>query len=116
MLFFIKFKVEIYINRSTSKSNRQNYCKHKRLQPYLTMETTVKPIPAKTRKEWIDLLNGDINHSFRNYVLQMRVHQAQKEMKEGKITQKAAIDSLYTLCEKYALACQNDFITIFKTW
>lgn len=77
---------------------------------------TVTTIPPKSRKEWHDLLTGDMPHTFKNYVLQMRVHQAQKEIKEGKTTPSAALDDLYRLCEKYALACKGDFISIFKTW
>lgn len=75
-----------------------------------------KSIPPITRKEWLDLLNGDIQHTFNNYVLQMRVYQAQKEIKEGKTSQAAALDDLYALCTKYSLTCQDDFISIFKTW
>lgn len=75
-----------------------------------------KSIPPITRKEWLDLLNGDIQQTFNNYVLQMRVYQAQKEIKEGKTSQAAALDDLYALCTKYSLTCQDDLISIFKTW
>ncbi|PZX19361.1 hypothetical protein LX69_00628 [Breznakibacter xylanolyticus] len=75
-----------------------------------------KSIPPKSRKEWLDMVNGHIDYPFKNYVLQMRVHQAQKEIKEGTVTPAAAINGLYTLCEKYAMACKNDLIAIFKTW
>jgi hypothetical protein len=75
-----------------------------------------KSIPPITRKEWQQLLNGEINHTFNNYVIQMRVYQAQKEIKEGKISNTTALNDLHALCTKYSLTCQDDFVSIFKTW
>ncbi len=49
-------------------------------------------------------------------MLQTRTYQMQKDVASGKMTKKQAIDELYSLCTKYALAVQNDFKQIFKSW
>lgn len=77
--------------------------------------TTAK-IPPKERPEWVQMILGEIPHSYKNYVLQVRTYQLHKEIVSGKITQSEAIDDLYALCSKYALAVQHDFRMIFKTW
>ncbi len=73
-------------------------------------------IPPKSRSEWRDMITGKIEHNYGNYVLQMKIHQAKKEVAAGTTPVNKAIDDIYELCSKYALAVQNDFKTIFKTW
>ncbi len=73
-------------------------------------------IPPKDRPEWAKIISGDIEHPYRNYVLQTKIHQLHKEIGYKKITMNQAVDDLYSLCLKYALAVQPDFKQIFKTW
>lgn len=73
-------------------------------------------IPSKDRQEWSLLVSGKINHNYQNYVLQTKTYQMQKDISRGRISTEKAIDDLYTLCSKYALAVQKDFKQIFKTW
>ena len=79
------------------------------------METQIS-IPSKERKEWGQILRKEIEHSFQNFVLQMTVHKLQNKLKDGQLTEQEAIDELFELCSKYALAAQNDCISIFKEW
>lgn len=81
------------------------------------MSTTILfTIPPKSRPEWRQLVRGELSHTFKNYTLQMKVHQCSQFIKEGKLLEQKAIDDLYGLCEKYALAVREDFKSIFKTW
>lgn len=73
-------------------------------------------IPSKNRPEWKQMIVGELNHQYRNYVLQTKIHQMRKDMKAGTLTIEQAVDDLYSLCSKYALAVQTDFKVIFKTW
>lgn len=75
-----------------------------------------KTIPSKSREEWKKIITGEIEHSYKNYVLQMKIHQIRKEISYENKTINQAIDDLYKLCTKYALAVQPDFKEIFKTW
>lgn len=77
------------------------------------MEVT---IPDKARPEWKQMISGEIKFQYRNFVLQMQITQMNKAIKLKKMTYEEAIDKLYALCEKYALAVQSDFKQIFKTW
>jgi hypothetical protein len=62
------------------------------------------------------IITGQIKQQYKNYVLQIKTYQMQKDVKDGKITKEQAIEDLYALCKKYALAVQNDCKQIFKTW
>lgn len=73
-------------------------------------------IPPKTRVEWSKLISGEIDHKFKNYVLQIRIYQIRKDISLGRITLDAAITQLYELCCKYSLAVQADCEDIFKEW
>jgi len=73
-------------------------------------------IPPINRPEWKELLLGQKNHQFKNYVLQMKFHQAKKDISEGNVSIDSALKSIYDICSKYALAVQEDFKSIFKTW
>ncbi len=77
---------------------------------------TPKSIPPKDREEWGKMVRGDINFYFKNFVLQMKVHQAEESLKVGGHTEQELIDDLYQLCEKYSLAVQPDMKQIFKEW
>ena len=80
------------------------------------MEKKKKTIPPKERTEWRKILNGEIQHQFSNYVLQLQFHQAQKDIKRKKIDIEQAISNIYELCSKYTLAVQIDLRQIFKSW
>jgi len=73
-------------------------------------------VPDKDRPEWRMMISGEIQHSYKNYVLQTKIHQLRKEIEQGRIDVVKAIDDLYSLCSKYALAVQRDFKQIFITW
>ncbi len=73
-------------------------------------------IPPKSRPEWAKMINGTIVNDYKNYVLQTRTYQMQKDIASGKIKIEQAIDELHELCSKYSLAVQKDFQQIFKTW
>jgi len=73
-------------------------------------------IPEKNRSEWKKMITGEIEHKYKNYVLQIKIHQIRKDINRGKKTIEDAIDELYELCSKYALAVQSDFRQIFKEW
>ncbi len=71
-------------------------------------------IPDKTRPEWRFLVTGYKQYKLTNYVLQMKVYQAIKNIKNNKKTVQTAIDEIHSLCEKYELAVKNDMKTIFN--
>ena len=73
-------------------------------------------IPEKNRAEWKKIITGEIEHKYKNYVLQTKIHQLRKDISYKKISIDDAINDLYELCSKYALAVRNDFKQIFKTW
>lgn len=73
-------------------------------------------IPPKNRKEWEMMVTGEIDHQYKNYVLQMKIANARKNILENKETIESAIDSIYLLCKKYSYAVHSDFVQIFKEW
>ena len=77
--------------------------------------TTAK-IPPKDRPEWTMMISGELRHNYKNYILQVRTYQLQKEVVGGRLTQSEAIEDLHSLCSKYALSVQHDFRIIFKNW
>jgi len=73
-------------------------------------------IPPKTRPEWRDMVTGSISHNYNNFVLQMKITQAIKDIQENRKAEEVVVDEIYSLCEKYAIAVQQDFKQIFKSW
>ncbi|MCQ2252596.1 MAG: hypothetical protein MJZ61_04010 [Bacteroidales bacterium] len=73
-------------------------------------------IPPKNRIEWKKLISGDIDHKFKNFVLQLRIYQMRKDIAWGRLEEDKALDELYQLCYKYALIVQDDMKEIFKSW
>jgi len=71
-------------------------------------------IPSKDRPEWKNLLNPNSNIELNNFVLQMKITQAKKDIKKGKKTIDSAIDEIYNLCQKYALAVKQDMEMVFN--
>jgi len=71
-------------------------------------------IPSKDRPEWKELLNIEREFDLKNFVLQMKVTQARKDIQKGKKTMVNAIDEIHALCEKYALAVKQDMETVFN--
>ncbi|MBO4371659.1 MAG: hypothetical protein J5826_01885 [Bacteroidales bacterium] len=80
------------------------------------LNTNTKPIPPRNRPEWKQLITGEIQHEFKNYVLQLRIYQIRKDIESGRTTMERSIDSLYELCMKYQLAVAADCREIFKSW
>ncbi|HAS45125.1 MAG TPA: hypothetical protein DCS93_31875 [Microscillaceae bacterium] len=80
-------------------------------------ETSKKyTIPPRDREEWKMIVTGEIKHYFKNFVLQMKSNEYKRKIENGTLTPDEATDDLYQLCEKYAIAVQNDFKIIFKEW
>jgi len=73
-------------------------------------------IPPRDREEWKMIVTGEIDHYFKNFVLQMKSTEYKRKIENGDLTLEEAMDDLYQLCEKYAIAVQNDFKIIFKEW
>lgn len=73
-------------------------------------------IPPKDRPEWLQIVNQEIDYKFKNFVLQMKSAEFSKKIKDGSISQTQAVDEIYSLCEKYALAVTIDLQNIFKTY
>lgn len=73
-------------------------------------------LPQKSRVEWSMLISGEIDHKFKNYVLQIKIYQMRKDISMGRLTLSGAVDQLYELCTKYSLAVQADCKEIFKQW
>jgi len=65
-------------------------------------------IPSKDRKEWRDLLTGQINVPLKNFFFQMKITQAKKQVEKGKITVEDAVDEIYDLCVKFSKAKNMD--------
>ncbi len=73
-------------------------------------------IPEKSREEWKMMVKAEVVHTYKNFVLQLQLHQIQKDVKTNKTTVLQAVDIIYNLCLKYALAVQEDLKVIFKNW
>ncbi len=71
-------------------------------------------IPDKTRPEWRYLVTGYKKYKLTNYVLQLKVNKAIKDVKSNTKSIQSSIDEIYSLCQKYELAVQNDMKTIFN--
>jgi hypothetical protein len=73
-------------------------------------------IPPKEREEWRKMITGEISHQYSNFVLQLLLSQARKDIMKKRMSMDEAVDKIYDLCSKYAFAVKNDVIEIFKTW
>jgi hypothetical protein len=71
-------------------------------------------IPSIDRPEWLKLLKGEIEHTFKSYVFQLTLHQSRQDLKLGNITETQAVQKLYALCDKYKLATGKDIDVIFN--
>ena len=71
-------------------------------------------IPEKTRKEWRDLLTGQINVKLENFVLQMKIDQTKRAIQNSKIDIEEGANRIYDICVKYSLAVRKDMETIFN--
>ncbi len=65
-------------------------------------------IPPKERKEWRDLLTGQINVPLKNFFFQMKITQAKKQVEKAKVTVEDAVDEIYELCVKFSKAKYMD--------
>ncbi len=71
-------------------------------------------LPDKKRPEWKELVTGQKTVTLKNFVLQMKVTQAIKDIKAGKTTPEKAVDEIYELCSKYEKAVMPDMDAIFN--
>jgi len=69
---------------------------------------TINSVPPKERKEWRDLLTGNLNIPLKNFFFQMKVTQAKNQIAMGKITLDEAIDDIHALCKKFFKAKNMD--------
>jgi len=74
----------------------------------------MESIPKKDRPEWKIILNSESKIVFNNFVLQMKITQAKKDIVKGKKTMEKAVDEIHALCQKYALAVKQDMEMIFN--
>ncbi len=86
------------------------------MRQHIQTDMNNSQIPSKTRGEWAKMITGEITHQYRNFVLQMQISQARKDVQLGIISIDDAIEKIYSLCAKYKLAVRADLLTIFKTW
>lgn len=70
-------------------------------------------IPSKDKIEWRQLIRGELEIQLTNFVLQMNVTQAIKDVKSNLVDLEEAIENIHSLCEKYSLAVQPDMRKIF---
>lgn len=70
-------------------------------------------IPDKNKPEWYDLVTGNKTWKLTNFVLQMKVNQSIKSIKENKATPEEMIKQIYDLCNKYEVAVKSDITNIF---
>ena len=73
-------------------------------------------IPPKSRKEWREMVSGELEYSYANYFLQVTLHKLRKDIENNVKTQDQAINDLHYLCSKYNLAIKHDLKQIFKSW
>lgn len=73
-------------------------------------------IPDINRPEWGDIILGNIECEYANYVLQTNIHQLKREVKQNKKTLDLAVGELFELCSKYAVPVQSDLKKIFISW
>lgn len=70
-------------------------------------------IPDKSKQEWYDLVTGNRTWKLTNFVLQMKVNQSIKSIKENKASPEEMVSQIYDLCNKYEIAVKSDIATIF---
>ncbi len=71
-------------------------------------------VPGKERKEWRELLTGQLEFKLDNFVLQMQIDQTRRAIDSSRMTLEEGVDKIHALCEKYSLAVYPDMQTIFK--
>ncbi len=69
---------------------------------------------SKDNKIWSDIIKGNIDHKFDNYVIQIKVHQLQKKFNSKFISLDRAIDDLYSLYNKYSKMFEKDIEGLIK--
>ena len=74
----------------------------------------MEKIPSKDRKEWRDIVTGELHFEFESFALQMKINQIKRFIEFGTKTIDDGVDELYTLCEKYSVATMKDIKRVFK--
>ncbi len=77
------------------------------------MKSTIPPID---RIEWKQLITGELVHPFSNFVLQIQIDQAKRELFWNTRSETESVKLLHALCDKYTLAVKKDMLAIFKEW
>lgn len=80
------------------------------------METEKPTIPPRHRPEWRDIVTLRTNHTFKNFVLQMKSSEYSRKIAADSISVQKAADEMYELCLKYSYAVAEDMKAIFKQW
>jgi len=66
-------------------------------------------IPSKDRKEWRQLIIGELDVSFNNFFYQAKILQARTEIERGKLSIDEAIDQIYDLTTQF---CEAKYVSI----
>ena len=61
-------------------------------------------IPDIHKKEWRELVTGQLNVSLKNFFFQMKVTQTKKLVNTGKLSVDEAVQDIYNLCVKFSKA------------
>ncbi len=71
-------------------------------------------VPEINRKEWQDLIKGDIKYNIESFSLQMKISSLNRNLKNGFISMNQAVKELHDLCIKFERIYKNDLDKIFK--
>jgi len=70
--------------------------------------TFMKTIPNKNKKEWRDLVTGQLNVPLQNFFFQMKLTQTKNLLANDKISVEKAVEDMYNLCVKFSKAKNMD--------
>ena len=75
----------------------------------------MKIIPKKNKKEWKELVTGQLNVPLQNFFFQMKLTQTKNLLLNKKITIEKAVEDIHSLCVKFSKAknMDNDIEAIF---
>ncbi len=71
-------------------------------------------IPDIGKKEWQELIKGNINKKLSSFSLQMKINTLTRQYKNGLISMNYAVKELHEMCLKYERIYQNDLKIIFN--
>jgi copper chaperone CopZ len=65
-------------------------------------------VPSKDRKEWRQLVTGELDISFSNFFYQAKILQARTEIKRGKLSVDEAVEQIYDLTTQF---CEAKYVS-----